>query len=182
MYALLVGCRELLKLGGLLAIIEGDSFSAIQWGLRKTSYPWKLADWVKAAHDISSQLSASFRHILWEANDTPMVLLKRECFAILFLLVFDNVRLFCCFRCLVVFLLLPVCLFFSWTELFQSGSFWCKKIYCYKKIKKNNIYNEIEGLKRSMKSSIWLPFYGFVFQIFSFVVLVLFKYFLGLRY
>ena len=26
------GCQELLKLGGLAAIIEGDSFLAIQWG------------------------------------------------------------------------------------------------------------------------------------------------------
>lgn len=111
----------------------------------------------------------------------PVVSLKRECFTILFLWVSDNVWLFC-FRCLVVFLLLPVCLFFSWTELFQSGSFWCKKIYYYKKIKKNNIYNEIEGLKRSRKSTIWLPFYGFIFRIFSFIVLVLFKYFLGLWY
>lgn len=47
MYALLIGCRELLKLGGLVAIIEGDSFSAIQWGSRKTSYPWRLSDWVE---------------------------------------------------------------------------------------------------------------------------------------
>lgn len=30
MYALLVGCRELRHLGGFHAIIEGDSFSAIQ--------------------------------------------------------------------------------------------------------------------------------------------------------
>ena len=45
MYALLIGCRELLKLGGLAAIVDGDSFSAIQWGSRKTSCPWRLANW-----------------------------------------------------------------------------------------------------------------------------------------
>ena len=44
MYALLIGCRELLKLGGLAAIIEGDSFSVIKWSPRKTSFPWRLAD------------------------------------------------------------------------------------------------------------------------------------------
>ena len=53
MCALLVGCREL---RGLSAIIERDSFSAIQWGLGNTSYPWKLADWVEEVQDISSQL------------------------------------------------------------------------------------------------------------------------------
>lgn len=32
-FAMLVGCRGLWKLGGHNAIIEGDSFSAIPWGL-----------------------------------------------------------------------------------------------------------------------------------------------------
>ena len=41
MYALLICCRELLKLGGRSPIIEGDSFSAIQWGSGKASYPWR---------------------------------------------------------------------------------------------------------------------------------------------
>lgn len=46
-FALLVGCSELLKLRGYNAIIEGDPFSNIQWGLVKSSFPWRLADWVK---------------------------------------------------------------------------------------------------------------------------------------
>lgn len=33
MFALLSGCRELSRLDGYKAIIEGDSFSVIQWGL-----------------------------------------------------------------------------------------------------------------------------------------------------
>ena len=45
--ALLICCRELLKLGGFNAIIEGDSFLAIQWGSGRASHPWRLADWVE---------------------------------------------------------------------------------------------------------------------------------------
>lgn len=52
-FALLVGCRKLWKLGGYNAIIEGDSFSAIQWGFGRSSYPWLLADLVKEIIDIS---------------------------------------------------------------------------------------------------------------------------------
>ena len=44
--ALLFGCRELCKLGGYKAIIEGDSFSAIQWASGKSTFPWRLADLV----------------------------------------------------------------------------------------------------------------------------------------
>ena len=67
-FAMLVGCRELLKLDDYFSLIEGDSFSAIQWGSGKTMYPWRLTDWVEEVLDISSQLQASFLHILREAN------------------------------------------------------------------------------------------------------------------
>ena len=63
MYALLVGCRELRQLGGFMQIIEGDSFSTIQWGFGKSSHPWILADLVEEVQDVSSQLGASFLHI-----------------------------------------------------------------------------------------------------------------------
>lgn len=43
-FALLVGCRELRTMGGYNFILEGNSFSAIQWGSGKSSYPWRLAD------------------------------------------------------------------------------------------------------------------------------------------
>lgn len=36
MFAMLVGCRELLNLSAHSVVIEGDSFSVIQWGSRKT--------------------------------------------------------------------------------------------------------------------------------------------------
>lgn len=67
-FAMLMGCRELRKLEGHNAIIEGDPFSAIQWGLGKSTCPWKFADWVKEVHQISSKLGCSFHHILREAN------------------------------------------------------------------------------------------------------------------
>lgn len=34
-FALLISCRELHRMNGLNDIIEGDSFSVIQWGVRK---------------------------------------------------------------------------------------------------------------------------------------------------
>ena len=37
-YALLVGHRELLKLGGYFSLIDVDSFSAIQWRSGNTSF------------------------------------------------------------------------------------------------------------------------------------------------
>ena len=43
-YALLIGCRELERIGGSQPIIEGDSLSAIQWASRKANYPWRIAD------------------------------------------------------------------------------------------------------------------------------------------
>eukprot|EP00268_Persea_americana_P043744 TRINITY_DN4402_c0_g1_i2.p7 TRINITY_DN4402_c0_g1~~TRINITY_DN4402_c0_g1_i2.p7 ORF type:complete len:104 (+),score=30.42 TRINITY_DN4402_c0_g1_i2:3517-3828(+) len=63
-YALLIGCRELLSLGGYNAIIEGDSVSAIQWGSGKASHPYL----VEELQDIAKQLGASFHHVHREAN------------------------------------------------------------------------------------------------------------------
>eukprot|EP00268_Persea_americana_P068557 TRINITY_DN9561_c0_g1_i1.p2 TRINITY_DN9561_c0_g1~~TRINITY_DN9561_c0_g1_i1.p2 ORF type:complete len:160 (-),score=26.36 TRINITY_DN9561_c0_g1_i1:1098-1577(-) len=69
MYALLIGCQQLLKLDGFAAIFEGDSFSALQWGSRKISYPWRLAYWVEEVQHISSQTRSSFHHNFREANE-----------------------------------------------------------------------------------------------------------------
>lgn len=42
-FAMLVGCRELRRLGGQNAIVEGDSFTAIKWGSGNVCYPWRMA-------------------------------------------------------------------------------------------------------------------------------------------
>ena len=68
-FALLVGCQELVNLSVILAIIEGDSFSAIYCGSGKISHSWRLVDWVEEVQDISPQLDPSFHHIIREAND-----------------------------------------------------------------------------------------------------------------
>lgn len=59
-FALLVHCRELRRLRGYNAIIEGDSFSAIQWGLGNLSYPWHLVDWMEEVQDILRHLGVLF--------------------------------------------------------------------------------------------------------------------------
>lgn len=62
-------CRELRKIGAMLAMVEGDSFSAVQWGSGKSKYQWRLLEWVEEVYQISAQLHCSFYHILREAND-----------------------------------------------------------------------------------------------------------------
>ncbi|XXG42545.1 hypothetical protein AAC387_Pa01g2800 [Persea americana] len=85
-YAMLIGCHELLSLGGYNAIIEGDSYSAIQWGSGKASHPWTLTDLVEEVKDIDKQLGASFHHIHREANVMADALAKEGvlCSSILF--------------------------------------------------------------------------------------------------
>lgn len=39
LFAILIGCRELLQMGGYSAILEGDSFSIIQWCSGSSSSP-----------------------------------------------------------------------------------------------------------------------------------------------
>lgn len=46
-FSLLLGYRELKAMNGFKAIIEGDSFLAIQWGSTSITYPCRLDDWVK---------------------------------------------------------------------------------------------------------------------------------------
>lgn len=53
-FALLIGCLELLRLGAYNAILQGDSLSTIQWGSGKACNPWKLADSVEEVQDISN--------------------------------------------------------------------------------------------------------------------------------
>lgn len=53
-YAMLMGCHELTQMGSQRAIIEGDLFSAIQWGQGKTQCLQRLADWVEEVHQILS--------------------------------------------------------------------------------------------------------------------------------
>ena len=50
-------------------ILEGDSFSAIQWGSGKASHPWRLADWVEEVQGILRHVAAYFHHFVREAND-----------------------------------------------------------------------------------------------------------------
>lgn len=66
--ALLIGFRELRSLKGFNAIIEGDSFSAIQWSPKKPSFPWRLADLIEEIQDISSQVGVASHHFLREPN------------------------------------------------------------------------------------------------------------------
>lgn len=53
---MLVGCRELRRLGGHNAIIEVDSFSAIQCGSGNACYPWRLVDWIEVIQLIGASL------------------------------------------------------------------------------------------------------------------------------
>ena len=64
LFALLIGCHELSRIGVLNPILEGDSFSSIQWGSGRAIHPWRLEDWVEEVQDISSLLGASLHHIL----------------------------------------------------------------------------------------------------------------------
>jgi hypothetical protein len=43
-YAVFIGCRELLTLESINAVSEGDSYSAIQWGYGEAFIPWRLLD------------------------------------------------------------------------------------------------------------------------------------------
>lgn len=63
-FAMIMGCRELRKMEAINAIVEGDSFSAIQRGSENSTWPWRLMDWVEEIHHISGQLKCSFNHIL----------------------------------------------------------------------------------------------------------------------
>ena len=64
-FALLIGCRQLLQLGVCNPILEGDFFFQLFSGvLGKASHPWRLAVWVEEVQDISRQVEASFHHIV----------------------------------------------------------------------------------------------------------------------
>lgn len=64
-YTMLMGCREFSKIEATYAIIEGDSFLAIQWGSSSSRCPWRLAEWLAELHQNSAQL----HHILKDANE-----------------------------------------------------------------------------------------------------------------
>lgn len=57
---MLMGCREFLKLDAFDAIVEGDTFCAIQCGSTAATCPWQLADWVDGLQYISRQLRCTF--------------------------------------------------------------------------------------------------------------------------
>lgn len=59
-FAMRMGCREWHKLEAMSAIVEGDSFVAIQWGLGESKYPWRLVNWVEWVHHILGQLQCNF--------------------------------------------------------------------------------------------------------------------------
>ena len=86
LFTLLIGCCELRSVGCVNVILEGDSFSVIQWCFGKSSFPWSLADWVEV-QDISLQLGACFNRILREANGMADALARERVF--LFSLTFD---------------------------------------------------------------------------------------------
>lgn len=67
-FDMFLGCRELRKLEAANAFVEGDSLSAIRWGLSMSKCPWRLADWVEDVHFISTKLNFSFNRILREVN------------------------------------------------------------------------------------------------------------------
>lgn len=77
---MLMSCCELQKIKARNAIVEGDSFTAIQWGPGRFKCPWQLADWVEEIHHISAQLSCTFFHISREANDTTDRLARKGVF------------------------------------------------------------------------------------------------------
>ena len=72
------------------AIIEGDSYSAIQWGSGAAFIPQRLLDWVEEVQDISRRLGASFRCIFREANVMANAFAKEGVFrtSIFFMLIF----------------------------------------------------------------------------------------------
>lgn len=67
-YALLIGCREFFSSESINVVIEGGSYSAIQWGSGEASISWRLLDCVEEMQDISRRLGSSFHHIFREAN------------------------------------------------------------------------------------------------------------------
>lgn len=59
-FCLLLGCRELKEMNDFKAIIEGDSFLAIQWASTSMTYPWWLADLMEKIHSLCSWWSFLF--------------------------------------------------------------------------------------------------------------------------
>ena len=125
MNALLVGCHELRKLEGSKVIIEGDSFSAIQWSLGNCSYPWRLADAVEEVQEILSQLDAVLYHVLCEANVSTDNLSKE---AVLRSSLSFDVQ--CVLSVLLFFVLLGFPLLINFTVL----KFFYEKLHLYKYI------------------------------------------------
>lgn len=78
-FAFLIGsrsCRDRVDIRLFLKVIPFFFFcSAIQWGSGKSSYPWRLVDWMEEVQDISHQ-DAQLHHILREANVTTDSLAK----------------------------------------------------------------------------------------------------------
>lgn len=60
---------QVTKIEGQNAIIEGDSFSAIQWGIGEVSLSLEIdiLDWRGSPHFFS--VAVQFQHILRDAND-----------------------------------------------------------------------------------------------------------------
>ena len=93
-FALLIGYRELSRLDGYKAIIEGDSFPVIQWGLGKSSHPWRIADgWRRCTIFLISWM-LNFIIFKEKQMSWQIVLLRREFFTLFFLLMFSSL-LYC---------------------------------------------------------------------------------------
>eukprot|EP00268_Persea_americana_P010674 TRINITY_DN14354_c2_g1_i4.p1 TRINITY_DN14354_c2_g1~~TRINITY_DN14354_c2_g1_i4.p1 ORF type:complete len:114 (-),score=18.31 TRINITY_DN14354_c2_g1_i4:700-1041(-) len=94
LFAILIGCRELLQMARYGAILEGDSFSVIQWCSGSSSYfgDWQIGwrrckisqgDWEPLSIIFSGEL------MLWR-----IVLLVKEFLALPCLLMFSYLFLF----------------------------------------------------------------------------------------
>lgn len=60
--SMLMGLRELKRMGVSDCIIEGELAVVIGWGQEKKCNSWQLCNLVYEAHEISSDLGRSFTH------------------------------------------------------------------------------------------------------------------------
>lgn len=66
--ALLMGLRELKKLGLHASLVVGDSATVIGWGKEKGGGSWKLAHLVNEIRDLSLSMEISYAHVPREHN------------------------------------------------------------------------------------------------------------------
>lgn len=67
-YAMLMGCHQLLKIEGYNAIIEGDSFFCYSLWVKEGKMPMAINNWIDEVHMIARQLHCSFNYVLRDGN------------------------------------------------------------------------------------------------------------------